>query len=137
MSHIEGGCQCGAVRYEVTAPFFAMAVCHCRACQYASGGGPNYVALAPREAFVLTKGEVTMYRSKGGSGADVGRAFCTVCGTPIYTEPAAGPFVPVKVGSLDDASTLSPALHIFTESAQPWHPVTPGLPAFPQGPPGA
>jgi hypothetical protein len=137
MTMIEGGCQCGAVRYQIGAPFFGMAVCHCRACQYASGGGPNYVALAQREAFEITKGEVKVFRSRGDSGAEIGRAFCAQCGTPIYAEPAGGPLLPVKVGSLDDPSSLSPALHIFTEFAQPWHPVTPGLPAFPQGPPGA
>ena len=32
-----GGCQCGAVRYEVTGPPIKLYVCHCTECQRQSG----------------------------------------------------------------------------------------------------
>jgi hypothetical protein len=38
---ITGGCQCGAVRYRITAPFENAHICHCRMCQKAFG---NYFA---------------------------------------------------------------------------------------------
>ena len=42
MTHpITGGCQCGAVRYRITAPFENPHICHCRMCQKAFG---NYFA---------------------------------------------------------------------------------------------
>ncbi|MBT9473061.1 MAG: GFA family protein [Pseudomonadota bacterium] len=136
MSDLEGGCACGSVRYKITQPPMAVGVCHCRQCQYSSGGGPNYVALAPRTAFELTKGYPKGFKSAGGSGSDVERVFCPECGTPLYSDPTSMPFLAVKVGSLDDPSALSPAMHIWTAEAPPWHQMTPGLPAFPQGPPG-
>ena len=37
-----GGCRCGAIRNEVTDPPVASVACHCRDCQYASGGGASY-----------------------------------------------------------------------------------------------
>jgi hypothetical protein len=134
MTKLEGGCQCGAIRYEITGPIVGVGVCHCRACQYASGGGPNYVALAVREGFAFTKGEPKRFGQPGGSGNIVSRVFCPDCGTPLISE-AAMPFYPVKLGSLDDPSSLKPELHIWTSSAQPWHPIDPALPAFPESPP--
>ena len=32
-----GGCQCGAVRYHVTAVLDTSHICHCRMCQKAAG----------------------------------------------------------------------------------------------------
>jgi hypothetical protein len=29
---LTGGCNCGAVRFEVTAPLVAASYCHCRRC---------------------------------------------------------------------------------------------------------
>lgn len=55
MSKITGGCLCGEVRYEMEG-VFNVAVCHCRECQYASGGGPNYIALVPTPAVRLHQG---------------------------------------------------------------------------------
>lgn len=135
MSKIEGGCACGAVRYEITAPLIGVGVCHCRQCQYGTGGGPNYVALAPKGGLHFTKGEPKRYASPGGSGQTVERVFCADCGTPLISDPAMGPFYPVKLGSFDDPSSVTPNIHIWTSEAQPWHRIDPGLPAFPQNPP--
>jgi hypothetical protein len=136
MSELTGGCACGAIRFEITAPFMGVGVCHCRDCQKASGGGPNYVGLAPRVAFAVTKGEPKIYRSQADSGAEVGRAFCAECGTPLWSVPGDDtPFYPVKLGALDDSSSLRPLIHLYTESAQPWHLMHEGLPQFPKMPP--
>ena len=131
-----GGCACGAIRFRVTGPFIAVGVCHCKDCQKAAGGGPNYVALTPGPAFEVTKGQAKLYRSRGASGAEVGRAFCADCGTPLWSLPAHEPFVPVKLGALDDSSDLTPNMHLYVSSAAPWHLMHEGLPRFPQMPPG-
>jgi hypothetical protein len=136
MSDIEGGCACGKVRFKITAPIMGVAVCHCLDCQKASGGGPNYVALAPKIGFEVTRGEAKVYSSKADSGGDVGRAFCADCGTPLWTVTGPmTPFYPVKLGALDDSSIVSPGLHLYTDSAQPWHLMHEGLPRFPKMPP--
>lgn len=130
-----GGCACGAVRYEVEGDPIAQVACHCRACQYASGGAPTLAMLFPRPALKVTKGEARTYWSQGDSGGKVGRSFCAACGTPLFSEPVdAGAMAVVKVGSLDDPSQFKPQLHIWTELAQPWHRFEEGVPQMARNP---
>jgi len=137
MNDRTGGCACGAIRFKVTAPFMGVGVCHCTDCQKASGGGPNYVALAPGGALEVTQGEPSIYRSHGDSGGEVGRAFCAKCGSPLWSLPPGGGFMPVKLGALDENADLTPSLHLYTSSAPPWHLMHDGLPQFPKSPPFA
>jgi hypothetical protein len=130
-----GGCACGAIRFNVTAPLVSVGVCHCTDCQKASGGGPNYAALVPKSAFQITRGEARVHTSKSDNGEDAGRAFCPNCGTPLWSSPAKAPFVIVKLGALDQNSDLVPALHLYTASAAPWHLMHEGVPTFPKMPP--
>jgi hypothetical protein len=130
-----GGCACGAIRFEITAPFIGVGACHCTDCQKASGGGPNYVALTPKSALLVTRGEAKLYLRNGDSGAEVARAFCSDCGTPLWGIPAHQPFTTVKLGALDDHSDLTPAIHVYATSAPRWHVIEDGLPSFPKMPP--
>ena len=136
MSVMEGGCSCGAVRFKAAGPFAGVGVCHCTDCQKASGGGPNYVALAMKTGFEITKGTPRRYVRQGDSGEDVTRVFCGDCGSPLWSEPSTLPFIPVKLGAFDDATGLSPQLHLYTASAPPWHLMHEGLPRFEKAPPG-
>ena len=132
-----GGCACGAVRFEVKEPFVAIGICHCMQCQKLSGGGANYVALAPKSALTLLKGSPAVFESKGDSGATVGRAFCTDCGTPLWSLPAHEPFLPIKLGALDENEDLTPVMHIYVKSAPDWHSLNDDLPKFAKMPPSA
>ena len=53
---LEGGCYCGAVRYQAEGEPMMKAQCHCRECQYISGGAPNMFVLMPVDGFGYTKG---------------------------------------------------------------------------------
>ena len=130
-----GGCACGAIRFKITAPLMGVGVCHCTDCQKASGGAPNYVALAPKMAFEVTKGEAKVYTCKGDSGEDAGRAFCPECGTPLWSISNHAPYTTIKLGALDEHSDLKPNLHIFVDSAAPWHLMHDDLPTYPKMPP--
>ncbi|MEJ2021243.1 MAG: GFA family protein [Maritimibacter sp.] len=129
-----GGCACGEIRFEVTEDFLGSGACHCTDCQKLSGGGANYVALAQKGSVKLLQGEPKRFQKPGASGGIVARAFCPSCGTPLWSEPAHEPFIPVKVGALDDSSDLAPQMDIYVSSAPAWHSLTEGAPHFPKMP---
>ena len=128
-----GGCRCGAVRYTCSVAPIAVLHCHCRDCQYASGGAFATVALVPGAALRLEQGELREFAVKGESGGTVARRFCPTCGTPVLSGVDGG-MLALKVGTLDDPSWLSPMLEIWTDSAQPWAPRAAGLPQKPRNP---
>lgn len=131
----QGGCRCGAVRYEVSAEPFAVMNCHCRDCQYASGGGFTTAVVVPKPAFKLTKGTPKRHTVKGDSGKDIARSFCGDCGSPLFSEPPDAPIWVVKAGSLDDPSWLKMSGALYTNSAQPWAHIDASLMAFEKMPP--
>ena len=75
MSAIEGGCLCGACRYETDAVPINVRACHCRICQKATGA-PFYArVMVPLDAVRLA-GPIGWYHSSD----EVRRGFCTRCG---------------------------------------------------------
>lgn len=117
-----GGCACGEIRYGFYEPTVGNVACHCRACQYASGGGPSYVVTARREEFRITKGRPKEFTTLSEAGNHVTRYFCGDCGSPIYScSDAQEDYCAVKVGSLDEPEQYKPRTHIWMSEAQPWH----------------
>ena len=131
----QGGCRCGAIRYEVSSEPFAVMNCHCRDCQYSSGGGFSTMLVIPAPAFKLTQGTPRKHTAKGDSGADVSRFFCETCGTPPFSAPPGGQIVPVKAATLDDPSWLTMSGALYTSSAQPWAHIDPDKLQFEKLPP--
>ena len=69
--HLTGGCQCGAVRYAVTDEPIMAATCHCRDCQYSSGGAPAHALILPAGSATLLRGKAREHRYQGDSGHTV------------------------------------------------------------------
>jgi hypothetical protein len=130
----KGGCYCGAVRYEIDSDPQAHVQCHCRECQYITGGHPNAIMIFPLAGFRWTKGEpVTFARSD--LERPVTRFFCPTCGTGLGTRSPARPdSMIVKVGTLDDPSQFKAQAAIFTIDKQPFHHLPEGVPAFERRP---
>ncbi|WP_293369139.1 GFA family protein [Nevskia sp.] len=128
---IEGGCYCGAVRYAAEAEPQLRAQCHCRECQYISGGGPNPVMGLPDAAFHYVKGTPKRF-SRSDLPSPVTREFCGDCGTPLTSRtPAIPGMVLLKAGSLDQTSIFGkPDFAVFTIDKPSWHGVVEGLPGF-------
>jgi hypothetical protein len=84
-----------------------------------------------------TRGELRNYCSVADSGAQIGRQFCEICGTPILSDLESQPdLLVIKAGSLDDPATFKPTANLWTAAAQPWHAMDADIPSFPQGPAG-
>ena len=98
---LEGGCYCGNLRYLAEGEAMLKAQCHCRECQYISGGAPNMFMLMPVDSFSYTKGTPKQFTRSDLEGA-VTREFCAECGTHLLTRRPGLPAVILKIGTLDD-----------------------------------
>jgi hypothetical protein len=102
---IEGGCLCGAVRYVATVEPIDVAWCHCQSCRKHSGAPVSVFVAVRREAYTVTKGEVTRFNSSPGRW----QGFCARCGSTLTCEGEANlPEVHLHVGSVDDAARYQP-----------------------------
>ena len=127
MSPYEGGCACGAIRYEVrVAPQFSVH-CHCRQCQRITGTGHASQFMVPVAAVTL-HGTLTYYEFRADSGNTVSSGFCSVCGSPILKTSAGHPDVLFfHAASLDDPGLFKPQKVVWSASRPPWDYVDPEL----------
>ena len=103
---LEGGCYCGALRYEVAGDPLFKGQCHCRECQYISGGNPNVLMAIPESGFKYTKGAPKAFR-RSDLDNPVTREFCADCGTHVLAKaPGVPGAVVLKVGTLDDPAAF-------------------------------
>jgi hypothetical protein len=124
MTKAEGGCLCGALRYEVTDQPVRVTMCHCKFCQRATGGAYLVEPIYEENKFAILKGTPKIYSHvSAGSGKDVHVHFCDHCGTKLFLtferfEGAVG----IYGGTLDDPNWLEitpeKSKHIFLGVAQ-------------------
>lgn len=133
---LTGRCYCGAVTYRSDGDPLWRAQCHCRECQYISGGGPNYFLLLPADGFVYTAGTPRAF-TRPDLARPVTREFCPTCGTHLITRLPDRPMVVLKVGTLDDPAAYGgPKMAIHTADMQPFHILPDDLPRTDRAPPG-
>ena len=125
---LEGGCYCGAVRYVAEGEPSLKAQCHCRECQYISGGSANMFLLMPPDGFRYTKGTPKTF-SRSDLENPVTREFCAECGTHLTTRRPGLPAVILKVGTLDDPRPVRHAADGDLHGRQAGVPSYPGRPA--------
>jgi len=132
---IEGGCYCGAVRFKAEGDALFKGQCHCRECQYLSGGAPNMVMGMPGTGFSYTKGKPAQFQ-RADLDNPVVREFCGECGTHLLSLSPTLPGVALlKVGTFDDPAIFEgPQMAIFLCDKQPFHQVPEGVPTFDRTP---
>lgn len=112
---VTGGCQCGAVRYRITAPFENPHICHCRMCQKAFGNFFAALVGTAKTGLEWTKGSPAYFRSS----EIVQRGFCRDCGTPLTFAYDNSPRIAVSIGSLDHPQQVMPARQYGIEGTHP------------------
>ena len=116
---INGGCLCGAIRYQASHRIGGAIPCHCRRCQRITGSAFWVGTLYPRENFQLTQGEVIWY----ASSELCDRAFCGTCGSQLfalYSKPEFSGWIGIALGSHDDPNAVPAEAHFGVESQQAW-----------------
>jgi hypothetical protein len=120
-----GGCQCGAVRYQLLTPPEHACICHCRMCQRASGQPFMAFAIVRREDLRWTRGRPSTFVSSNIAE----RSFCSACGTPLAWHRVGSGSIAVTIGSLDAPEAARPAEQLGVESELSWTRELGALPA--------
>lgn len=132
---IEGGCNCGAIRYRIDGAPLAVAACHCTRCRRQSGSVYSVNLIVSPAAMTIEGVPQVFEDTDTGSGMPVLREFCGACGSPIRSVIGASPdVVAVKAGTLDDPDPYAPGLHVFTRSKVAWVELPPAVPQFATNP---
>ena len=114
-----GSCLCGAVQYTVSAEPLISRICWCRVCQKFSGNGTAN-AIFPSSSIEAT-GTMSCFTSGADSGNQISRYFCPSCGSHLFASSSANPqFRVVRLGTLDDPSSIKPEINMWASSAPSW-----------------
>jgi hypothetical protein len=129
---LTGGCGCGAVRFEVTAPLLIGGYCHCTRCQRRTGTAASANALLPPGSLRLVQGDDRLRAWAPEGGFE--KLFCGDCGSALFSrEPGATEMAGVRLGAFDDDPRVRPGWHQFVNYAASWETIPDdGLPRYPE-----
>ena len=122
---LEGGCECGEVRYRLGSMPIFVNCCHCRQCQKLSGSAFAINAMIEADRVEVTQG-LELISSERGEGR------CSGCGVLLWaTHRMFGEAILfLRVGTLDEGERLVPEAHFFVRSRHPWVTIPDGSTAF-------
>jgi hypothetical protein len=131
---LEGGCDCGRVRYRMLTPPLFVHCCHCRWCQRESGASFALNAMVEADRVVSLRADPELVDTPSHSGQGQQIARCPSCRIAVWSHYAgAGPVLRfVRVGTLDMPDHLPPQIHIYTASKQPWVPIPADVASVPE-----
>jgi hypothetical protein len=123
---IHGGCQCGAVRYTLTAPPREVLHCHCSMCRKANGALFVSSGRYDTGQVRFDRGGDAMRAYESSPGTD--RVFCPACGCQLLNRIAGmSDSLFVMLGTLDLGALPGhdPAVerHIYWDSRVHWYDV--------------
>lgn len=127
----EGSCLCGGIKFRITGALAPIQVCHCSQCRRAQGG--PFATNIPVNISTLTfsSGEDLLSRFESSPGKV--RAFCSKCGSPVFSSRESLPeVVRIRAGLLQEPVGAKPDFHIYTASKCDWWPLNDALPKHEQ-----
>ena len=132
---LTGGCLCGGVRYELTAPPLSAGYCHCTRCQRRTGTAASAQARVARGSLRITAGEELVRAFEPDDGFS--KHFCSACGSALWSRSPHDPeVISVRLGAFDGDPGIRPAYRQFVAYSAPWEPLPDdGLPRYPEGRP--
>ena len=127
---IKGSCLCGNVQYTYSGEITEIARCHCSQCRKAQGGA--FATNSPLDANKLTFKGTEFIKEFEATGDKV-RAFCTNCGSPIYSAKASLPEIKrIRIGTVETEFRCENQYHIYSDSVACWDEITDNFQQFEQ-----
>jgi hypothetical protein len=118
---VQGGCQCGKVRYALKAKELPRTYCcHCLDCQTCTGTAFSQTArVAETEIDVF--GITEVFEVISPTGRILRRYSCPNCFTRLYNSNSARlGIIALRAGTLDESNNLTVVAHIWVKRKQSW-----------------
>lgn len=126
-------CLCGGIRISVSGKVGPLVYCHCHRCQKSSGGAFSANVNVRGKYWHLSAGANLIREFESSPG--VYRAFCSTCGSPIYSRWDSEPdMFRLRLGLVDEDPGRRCLAHFWVGSNAPWFEITDALPQFERGP---
>ena len=126
-------CLCGGIRIAVSGKVGPLVYCHCSRCQKSNGSAFSANVNVRRKYWHLTDGANLIREFESSPG--VYRAFCSTCGSPIYSRWDSQPeMFRLRLGLVDEDPGRRCLAHFWVASKAPWFEITDSLPQFEHGP---
>jgi len=125
-----GGCQCGAIRFELVGSASKVYACHCGECRKRSASAFGISVIHAPEDLAIIHGSPISWTRETASGDEMACWFCDTCGSRLWH--AAGAVISVKGGALDEAPDVQ--AHIWTSRRLPWVLLPEGVETWPEEP---
>jgi hypothetical protein len=129
---LTGGCNCGAVRFEITGSLFGAHYCHCTRCQRRTGTAASASAAVVSERFRTVNGEAALKAWVPPDGHE--KWFCDECGSAIFSrDPTDHAKTGVRLGAIDGDPGVRPEFRQFVAYSAAWEEIPDdGLPRYPE-----
>jgi hypothetical protein len=125
----EGGCACGSIRYRLTDEPLFIHCCHCLNCQRQTGSAFVINLLIEADRVEVLAGEPKPVDVPRDDGSTQRIYRCPGCQVAVFSEYGWPEVRFVRGGTLDEPSSVSPDIHIFTKSKLPWVELPGSVPA--------
>ena len=129
-------CPCGTVRFAIDGPIRDVIVCHCDACQRATGG-PWPASAAYRGDLTLEDDAALIWERGGVSEFGASRGRCRACGTVVLWDAPERETVSFGAALVEGGGQLGVAAHIWVPDHERAALGPIGVPVEPKGLPAS
>ncbi|MBD3343504.1 MAG: GFA family protein [Chitinivibrionales bacterium] len=126
MEKLTGHCTCGNVGFNYSGELGPAAYCHCDDCRRTTGSAFNVSLQLQIKSLQFSGKEYIKEREYiADSGNAIVRAFCSNCGSPIYTiHPHEPDYIWIKAGIVDQTELIKPVHESWTDTKVAWAIIT-------------
>jgi len=132
-AELTASCFCGGIGISVRGKVGPLVYCHCSRCRKSSGSAFSANVNVRRKYWRFAAGEELV--REGESSPGVWRAFCSRCGSPVYSRwDADRSMLRLRLGLVNEDPGRRALAHFWVGSKAPWFEIADALPRFERGP---
>lgn len=128
MKPIVGHCLCGAIGVSCNVAAPALVFCHCSQCRKTAGA--PYLAVFPAPVGAVSISDPSQRLREFRATRDKVRAFCGVCGAPVFSRRDGADILRLRAGLFDELEGAVPQAHIHMAAPASWYQHRGALPQY-------